>query len=312
MKCLVTGAGGYIGNKLVKRLSQEGYELRALVYKNKSVDQRDKIEYIKGDITDRNSIQNIANDIDFVFHCAALVRDYGPKKIFYKHNFEGTKNLVEQCEKTGVKRFVFLSHIRYESEKPTGHYSVTKALAEEYLINKNKTENFPITIIRPGNVYGPGATTWVLRPLNSIQNNKISFIDKGKGVFLHTYIDNLLDALIASIKKDDSIGEVIDITDGDNSTTWKKYFDDLARIADMPPIKRNLSKNMAMIIAKIMIVLNKIIRIEPWVTPMAVRVLTNQHKVTIEKAQKLLDYSPKIDYINGIKLIEKWFKNEIC
>jgi sterol-4alpha-carboxylate 3-dehydrogenase (decarboxylating) len=59
-----------------------------------------------------------------------------------------------------------------------------------------------------------------------------------------------------------------------------------------------------------MIFLNKLFKIEPWVTPMAVRVLTNQHKVSIEKAKNLLGYNPKVDFQEGIKKVEIWLKNE--
>ena len=59
-----------------------------------------------------------------------------------------------------------------------------------------------------------------------------------------------------------------------------------------------------------MILLNKIFKINPWITPMAAQVLTNQQKVSIEKARSLLDYEPKIDYQDGIKRVENWLRKE--
>ena len=93
MKCLVTGAGGFIGGSLVKRLVNEGHDVKALIHKTKPKDFTKKAEYIQGDITDFSSIKSIFKDIDVVFHCAAYVKDYGPKKYFYKINVEGTKNV---------------------------------------------------------------------------------------------------------------------------------------------------------------------------------------------------------------------------
>lgn len=311
MKCFVTGAAGFIGDALVKRLIDEGYEVKALLHKSKPKKQVKKAKYVYGDISDINSIKSYIEDIDFVFHCAAVVNDYGPKKNFYKINLEGTRNLVDISLESGIKKFIFLSHIRYEKGKKYSYYRETKALAEQYLLEKFKQKGFPVVIIRPGNVYGPGSHLWVLRVLNSIRENRITLIDKGNGIFLHTYIDNLSDAIIKAIKKPKALGKSIDITDGDNTITWGKYFNDLAKIAGEPKIKRNLSKRTAFFVSKLMMFLNKITGIEPWVTPMAVQALTNQHKVTIESAKRILGYEPKINYQEGMKQVEKWLKEEV-
>ena len=310
MKCLVTGAVGFIGDALVKRLVKEGYEVIGLIHKAKPKNYEKNSEYVEGDITEIDSIKPFVKNADFVFHCAAMVKDYGPKEIFYKVNLEGTKNLVKASEEFGIKKFIFLSHIRHKSEKSVSYYSETKALAEQYLLEKFKQNGFPAIIIRPGNVYGPGATTWVLRPLKSIQKNRIFLVDHGNGIFLHTYIDNLLDAIIAALNEPKALGETIDITDGDNNTTWREYFNTIAKIAGKPPIKRNMSKKNALFVGKLMMFSNKVFKIKPWVTPMAVRVLTNQNKVSIQKAKSVLGYMPKIDYHGGMEQIEKWLKNE--
>ena len=310
MRCFVTGAAGFIGKLLVNRLVKEGYEVRALIHKTKPKHCEKKVEYVTGNITDSSSVKSLIKDVDVVFHCAAYVKDYGPKEIFYKVNVEGTKNLAEACEKVGIKKFVFLSHIRYESEKSSGHYSKTKALAEQYLLEKYKQNKFPAVIIRPGNVYGPSATTWVLRPLEAIQKNRISLINNGNGIFLHTYIDNLVDALVSAIKSPEAVGETIDITDGDNKTNWGEYLNSLAKIAGKSEIKRNMSKKMALFVSKLMMALNKVFRIDPWVTPMAVKIFTNQQTVSIEKAKTLLEYEPRVGFKKGMNEVEKWLKEE--
>lgn len=308
MRYLVTGAAGFIGSALVQRLVSENHQVRGMLHYTQPIFFNSNIEYVTGDIIDKKFITEALNKIDIVFHCAALVKDYGSKKEFYQTNIEGTKNLVAACEEHSVKRFVFLSHIRYESESWGAVYRITKQKAEEYLLKKYAQTHFPVVIIRPGNVYGPGATTWVLRPLRAIQKNRITLIDGGRGIFIHTYIENLVDALLAAANTPQATGEIIDITDGVNTTTWGEYLNALAQMAHKSPIQKNISKKTALFIGKLMMIIYTLLKIEPWVTPMAVEVFTNRYIVSIEKAKEILGYSPKVDFRDGLKHVEHWLK----
>ena len=308
MKCLVTGAAGFIGNALTKRLVEEDHQVKAIIHTGKPKLSGDRVEYIIADITDASSLENIVCDCDVVFHCAALVKDFGPKNMFNKVNVEGTKNIVDICKNT--KCFIYLGHIRYESDNQSGYYFRSKYRAEQYLLDKYKQENFPVVIIRPGNVYGPGATTWVLRPLHAIQKNQISLIENGSGIFHHTYIDNLIDVLLTVMKKPKAIGESFDITDGDHFVTWSRYLNDLAEIAGKKPINKSMSKTTASILSRLMMILYKFTRITPLLTPTVVQIFTNKTEISIEKAEKILEYAPKIDYKEGMKQITRWLQEE--
>ena len=310
MKCLVTGAAGFIGSSLVRRLVSKGHDVRGIIHHTQPTYFDKRVEYISCDITDSAVLEPVMDQVDVIFHCAAVVKDYGPKDAFNRINIEGTKNLIIASEAALVKKFIFLSHIRYESGKYRGYYHETKAIAEQSLMEKYTHDQFPVVIIRPGNVYGPGATTWVLRPLQAIQKNRIALIDKGTGIFLHTYIENLLDALLFALHEPRAVGEVIDITDGDNSTTWGDYLNALAKMAGKPPIKKNMSKRTALIIGKLMMVGYTLFKIKPWVTPVAIEIFTNQNTVSIEKAKTLLRYEPMVDFTNGLDHVERWLKTK--
>jgi len=310
MKCLVTGAAGFIGSSLVRRLVSEGHDVRGVIHHTQPTYFDKRVEYISGNITDPEFLKPVMDQVDAVFHCAAVVKDYGPKDVFNQINVEGTKNLIAASEASSVKKFIFLSRIGYESGKNTGYYRETKAIAEQSLMEKYTHDHFPVVIIRPGNVYGPGATTWVLRPLQAIQKNRIALIDKGTGIFLHTYIENLLDALVVALQEPRAVGQIIDITDGDNTTTWGDYLNALAKMTGKPPIKKNMSKRTALVVGKLMMVGYTLFKIEPWVTPVAIEIFANQKTVSIEKAKALLGYEPMVDFTEGLKHVERWLKAE--
>ncbi len=310
MKCLVTGSSGFIGSALIQRLSSEGYKVRGLYHNKKPESKFDNVVYFKGDVADIDSLKPAIDGVEVVFHCAALVRDYGKRNKFLDVNFEGTKNLVNLSKKYGVTRFIFLSHLDYENVNNFGYYSESKKLAEKYLIEENQHEKFPSIIIQPGNVYGPGRAVWVLFPLKAIKRHRIALIDKGNGIFLHTYIDNLVDALLKSIEAEEAIGKIIQITDGDNATRWGDYLNSLAELAGESNIKKNLSKKNALFIARIMNFLNKIFGIKPILSPTAVNILSNQTKVSIKMANEILNYNPVINYKEGMVRVEDWLRGE--
>lgn len=309
MNCVVTGASGFIGSLLVKRLIQNGHHVRAVLHVSAPPHRDNQVDYVTADLTDPTSLTDLIRKGDVVFHCAALVKDFGSKKEIMNVNLRGTQNLVK-AGGTKIQRFIFLSHLHNVSTKKRGAYSHSKAFAEQYLLRKYHDEQFPVVIMRPGNVYGPGATTWCLRPLQAIQQDRIALIDQGDGRFLHTYIDNLLDALQSTLTAPCLEGEIIEITDGDNTTTWKTYLNDLAALAGKPPITRNITKTIGYIISQLMMIRYFLFHTDPLLTPTAVRIFTNKKKVSIEKATKLLGYTPTIDYAEGMKRTAFWLKTE--
>jgi nucleoside-diphosphate-sugar epimerase len=309
MNCLVTGASGFIGSALVKRLVQNGHRVRAVLHKTSPQHRETQVEYVIADLTDPASVLPLVYDVDTVFHCAALVKDFGSKKEIMDVNLKGTQHLVKACGNK-IHQFIFLSHLHSTSPTYIGAYSSSKKLAEQYLLQQHQNNQFPVVIIRPGSVFGPGATTWCLRPLQAIQQDRIALIDHGSGIFLHTYIENLLDGLLSIPTASHLEGEVIDITDGDNTTTWKTYLNDLAALAGKQPIRRNITKTAASIISHSLMIRYYLFHKTPLLTPTAVHLFTNHRTVSIEKARKLLGYSPVVPYTEAMKHIAQWLQKE--
>lgn len=310
MKCLVTGANGFIGSKLVYRLHREGYDVTGLIHNN--IDSKySYIKYVKGDITSLDSLYSIWENYDIVFHCAAFVKDFGRKKNFYEVNVRGVKNLVKLCKEHGIERFIHLGHIPYGKLLPLDYYSETKEIAERFLIREYNSNKFPVAIIRPGNVYGPGGSPWVDKITEKLVNKQIWLIDKGRGIFHYTYIDNLIDALILASRNDKATGEVFDITDGENNITWREYLYLLSDILKCHPPIHDISRNTAIIVSYVSMFLYLLSGIPPIVTPFIVQVLSNRKIISIDKAKDILGYNPKIDFQQGMENTRRWLLDRI-
>lgn len=310
MKCFVTGANGYIGRSLLKRLVQQHHQVIGLLHKTIPRQKENGVTYLQGNVAKPESFRSFLKDCDVVFHCAAKVSDYGSKKEFYDVNVLGTKKLVEACMKYDIGQFIYLSHLPYETSNRPSLYSKTKQIAESQILKMYRKTGFPSTIIRPGNVFGPGDATWVTVPVDAINKKRLLLIDNGQGIFLHTYIENLLDALMLCIYEPESIGEIIIITDGDNSISWGTYFNDLATILEKGPLQRSIPKFTAKLVGACMIKLLPPLGITPWISPLAVDILTNKNTYTLEETKNIIDYEPKIKYSEAMEHIATWIKNE--
>ena len=98
-RALVTGGTGFIGSHLIDELLEQGYDVRVLRRNTSNITllENKKLSFVVGDLTDTESLVRACQQVDVVFHLAALPRDWGPKKTFFEVNFDGTKHLLDAC-----------------------------------------------------------------------------------------------------------------------------------------------------------------------------------------------------------------------
>ena len=187
MKVLVTGCTGFIGSHLCEQLSKENDVSVVGMTRNKSRSPqfKDFFEIRYGDLLNQDTLKNVTKDIDVVIHLAALMRFHEPYENLYRHNVDGTRFIALDAMKNNVKHFIYVSSTEAigpvdiipadESAPchPTYGYGKTKQISEEWLNQQYNETGFPLTIVRPTGVYGPGDSYVGLSTIRAVANKKI-------------------------------------------------------------------------------------------------------------------------------------------
>ncbi|GHG71194.1 hypothetical protein GCM10012319_16790 [Comamonas sp. KCTC 72670] len=166
MKILVTGATGKVGSRLTQRLTERGYSVRALVREPARAAGLDaaRVELVRGDLLDVDSLSAAVRGVDAVVHCAAFFRGATPEQA-HAVNDLGTQHLASVSRAAAVKRFIFTStglvygsnggRLAHEGDPcaPTAAYPLSKLAAERFLLG---IEDLDVRVLRLPFVYGDG------------------------------------------------------------------------------------------------------------------------------------------------------------
>jgi nucleoside-diphosphate-sugar epimerase len=243
VKTLVTGASGFIGKHLVRILVEQGRDLRCLVRKTSDTQYLEdlEVELVYGDLLNKDSLKNIAKDVDIVYHLAGEIYS-NRSRDFYRVNFDGTRNLVEVCRPEKIEKLVFLSSIAAVGPNqtrgvllneqtpcnPVGPYGRSKLKTEQFLLQIFKKYEFPVIIIRAPMIYGLlGQSDIITKILRLIQKGRIIIIGDGKNLRSLCYIDNLIQGLMAAERSKNTIGEIYFVSD-ERAHTYKEIFQKIA------------------------------------------------------------------------------------
>ncbi len=174
MKVLITGASGFIGSAVLRKLIQAGHHVRALLRpeSNRRNLEGLQCEEVIGNLSDPGSFDRALNECDALFHVAADYRLWVPDPVnMYKTNVTGTRELMQAALRAGIKRIVYTSSVATlglnvddspaDEETPAtlddmiGHYKRSKFMAEVEVKKMIAEENLPAVIVNPSTPVGP-------------------------------------------------------------------------------------------------------------------------------------------------------------
>jgi len=245
MTVLITGATGYIGSAVLRRLLEAGENVRCLVRETSRMKNFDglRVEIACGDVCDMHSVLRALDGCQRVYHLAALYANWLPKPgMMYRVNEEGTRNVLSACRDAGVERIVYCSSVaalgahgriaadesaEFNLASTRDHYYISKYRAEQVALQFVR-RGLPVIIVNPSNPIGP-------RDVNPTPTGALIInIIKGR---LPAYVDggiNLIDvsdcarAVVTAMEKGQA-GERYIL--GNRNISIKQYFDLVVQVA---------------------------------------------------------------------------------
>lgn len=320
MKVLVTGAAGFIGGHIVSALVKEGSSVKVLLRPTADTNRFDNapVETAYADITDRRSLHGIADGVDIIYHLAAQIGKWGiGEKRFQSTNVQGTRNLLEESARSGVKQFIFAStpgvqgkgHIKAQESMPYNPpypYERSKCEAEKLVMKFYLTQNLPVTIIRPDFVYGPGDFRRLVL-YKAIKKNRFIIIGRGD-VYLHpTYIEDVVQGFLLAADNPIAFGQIYNMA-GPHLINVQDYVSTIAKILGASPPKLKMPKILAVGPAAACEILALISGREPFISRSKIEFLTNSHGCDISKIKSQLGFRPKFNFRQGMQRTIDWYK----
>lgn len=311
----ITGATGLLGSHLLAQLAAKHYTLRALKRNDSNLediievfsyynieDKFDDIEWVEGDLNDIPSMYEHTQDVEAIFHCAAMVNfNKKLRKKMFKVNIEGTSNLVNAALANNVKHFCFASstatlgyeldpnkHITEDTKwgvsKKTTNYALSKYYAERE-VYRGMQEGLPISIINPAVIIGPGvwgksSTTFFQSIFNGLKfypRGANSFVDVRDvaAMMIHLFENNITSERYVCAAED---------------LTFKEFFDKISKElrVDAPSIKTTpLMGKIAYVLDNLKSTLSKK---PPLITKESLKNVNMVKFFSAQKARKELDW----------------------
>ena len=313
---LVTGATGFVGGTVVRRLlaDDQSQSIVVVVRRDDQCWPQRVFPRVTGDLEPSNNWSVALADVSAVVHCAARVHVMAdtaadPLEEFRRVNVQGTLNLARQAAVAGVRRFVFISSIKVNGEStqpghpftaddapaPLDAYGISKREAEQGLRELSAQTGMEVVIIRPPLVYGPGVKAnfaammrWLQRgvplPLGGIHNQR-SLVA----------LDNLVDLIVTCITHPAAANQTFLVSDGEDVSTTellRRMGQAMNRPARLIPVPASWLKLAAAMVGK---------------QDVAQR-LCGSLQVDIQKTRQLLGWNPPLTLDQGLKKAAEGFR----
>jgi nucleoside-diphosphate-sugar epimerase len=229
---LIDGTAGFLGQYLVSYFLDKGFTVRATDLANSIPTNNKNIEYIKSDLLNQESLNNVCANVDYVVHAAAAFDLALSRDTLYNINAQGTKNLILASIKNKVKHFVHIStadiygELKYipadenHPANPVNNYSLSKLEAEYIVSDFLKKGDLVFSVLRPTMIYGPqskyiAALLFAIPAVLSYLGIKRAPFFKIKNTFTPVHVEDVAGAASFVCGNEKTFNETYNIAEND-------------------------------------------------------------------------------------------------
>lgn len=325
MKILITGASGFIGVPLTRKLLAGGHSLRLLTRSKNNINDSfttdPQVEIVEGDLTQPTAVAGLLDGVEVVYHLAGILGQAGiGDDVYWAVNYQATKNILDLClSARNIKRFIHCGSAGVQGPidnppadesvpyAPSNIYETTKTAAEKEVLKYHKQHGLPVVVLRPEFVYGP-EDLHVLGLFKAIAGGKFVVMGKGESWLHPTYIDDVIQAFELALTSEKALGEVYIIA-AERAVTVREMAD---QIAETLGVRRSFSipTGVGWLLAEVCEVMDRLLPIEMPFNRARFKYLVENRSFDITKAKKELGYHPQFDLKKGIEATIDWYKKE--
>ena len=348
MTILVTGATGFLGSALVRELLRQGQPVRVLVRDDSSrtlsgelagepgglshmrmyparayAQFGEGVSIIRGEITDIKQVQQAVDGATYIYHLAGrLYHPSIPSRVYWTTHVEGTRRLLAACQgQRQLRRIVHCSTTGVHGVTgktpacedapfaPTNPYEVTKLKSELLALKAYREQGLPISVIRPGLVYGPG-DLHLLGLFASIKKGLFRVIDGGQALLHPIYIDDLITAFLLCVERPEAAGRSYNIA-GEQPVAIRELATAIAHAMSKELPRGSIPPWLANLAADIFTILPGFQGERAPLTRSRVTFLTSSRVYDISRAKAELGFSPRVSLDEGMKETASWYHQHL-
>ncbi|WP_227983516.1 NAD-dependent epimerase/dehydratase family protein [Nocardia spumae] len=335
MRALVTGASGFLGGALARRLAAEGgHEVTVLARRTSNLGELrdlDGVHVVYGDLTDEASLRRACTGVDVVFHSAARVDERGTREQFHNENVRGTEYLLRAARTAGATRFVFISSPSALMDRDGGDqididesvpypsrylnpYAETKAAAERAVLAAD-TADFTTCALRPRAIWGAGDRSGpIVRLLGRTAQGRLPDLSFGRSVQASLcHVENIVHACLGAAASDRVGGRAYFVADAEKTDVWAFLAEVAARLGYPPPSRRPDPRVLAAAVAVIETLWRIPAVARRWSPPLSryvVALMTRTATYDTGAAARDFGYAPIVDRDRGLEQFLSWLGSQ--
>lgn len=299
----ITGASGFLGRAIADRYRAAGVAVRGV-----DLVADPARDVVAGDVGTPGAWQDHAAGCDLVIHTAAVVSlQTSGLEAVYRANVLGTAHAHAAAR--DARRFLHLSTVvTFGFDFPDGvdesapvaitglPYGDTKVAAEQLLLQRHaQGDGAPVTIVRPGDVYGPRSRAWATLPYEMIRARRFALPAGGRGIFSPVYVDDLVDGIVAAASSDAAAGRVLTLSGGVGVPN-REFFGAYAAHA---------GRRLITLPAPVMLAATRAVS-RGEINAFSTRYLLRRGTYSIAGARELIGYAPRVTVEDGIERTLRW------